>query len=458
MSPSRPAAADQVASQLRSRGRLSAAELQQAAGVSRATLARAVAADPSIVRLGNARATQYALARELRGESRWPLYRLNAAARVEHLGTLVSLERGEFALIAQKYLPVLMHPQFERGVYPDVPWFLDDLRPNGFLGRTYAHRMADRLRVPADITRWNAEHVIVALLHGGSTESGDLILGEPSLERCLREMKNPPDLVAAANRSQAYAELAVQALRGEQPGSSPGGEQAKFTATVDTHDGRYAAIVKFSAGEDGSGARRWASLLRCEALAAAVLTERGIVAAETHIVENKGQVFLESRRFDRTAAMGRRGFVSLAAIDAAFYGEARIAWWRFAEMLERDGWLSADDATTLRRVSWFGALIANADMHLGNCGLMLTDEKPLRLAPVYDMLPMLLRPSSQGVVMDRSYTVPLPAAGQQAHWRWAAEAALDYWQRVLRDPSMDSGVQAFAREAEREIREMAERF
>lgn len=458
MTSERPAVADQLLNTLRAHGRMPASRLLEALRISRPTLGRALAAAPSIVRLGKARATQYALSREIRGESQWPLYRLNAEARVEHLGTLISLERGEFALSSDTYRHVLMHPQFERGIYPGVPWFLDDLRPNGFLGRTYAHRMSAQLRVPTDIRLWNAEHTIVALLHGGSTESGDLILGEPSLERTLREIGKPSDLVDAANLAREYPELAARTLRGEPPGSSPGGEQAKFTATVETAQGRYAAIVKFTADEDSAGTRRWATLLRCEALAATILAERGIAAAQTRIVESGAQTFLESRRFDRTPQLGRRGFVSLAAIDAAFYGEARIPWWRFADMLERDGWLSTDDAIALRRVGWFGALIANTDMHLGNFGLVLTDEVPLRTAPVYDMLPMMLRPNSQGMVTEPGYTVPVPTAGQNLHWLWAAEAALAFWHQVQADSRMEPAVRAFARRAEEDIASMAQRF
>ncbi len=97
-------------------------------------------------------------------------------------------------------------------------------------------------------------------------------------------------------------------------------------------------------------------------------------------------------------------------------------------------------------------------MHLGNFGLVLTDDQPLRTAPVYDMLPMLLRPSSQGVVMEREFSAPVPTAGQGAHWRWAAEAALAFWQLVQNDSRMDAGIQAFARRAAAEILRMAERF
>lgn len=411
-----------------------------------------------MVRLGKARASQYALTNPLRGESEWPLYRLDAKARVEHLGTLLSLDRGEFALVTESPRPVLIHPPFTQGVYPDVPWFLEDLRPNGFLGRTFAHRSAKTLGVPADLKLWNAEHIVTALLSGGSTQTGDLILGEQSLEATLLEIDNPPDLIKAKKRATKYPKLAERVMRGEPPGSSPGGEQPKFTATIDARGERYAAIVKFSSNEGAAGARRWASLLRCEALASDILASRGIPVARTGVIESAGQVFLESRRFDRTPVMGRRGFSSLASIDAAFYGQADSAWWQLAGQLKRDRWLSAEDARVIRRVSWFGALIANVDMHLGNFGLMLGDELPATVAPVYDMLPMLLRPNSQGQVMPREFSPPVPAAGQTEYWRWGAEAAVEFWGAVQSAEAIEVDVRRFAEGAERAVLALVRRF
>lgn len=448
--------AERLRQLLASRGRVSAADALAGLGVSRPTLARAV--EPPVVRLGKARATEYALQRDIRGESQWPLYRMTPEARVFSVGTLIALDRGEFALVSDKPRPALMHPPFERGIYPDVPWFLDDLRPNGFLGRTYAHRVAQELRVPADLKLWNAEHVIAALLHGGATQSGDLILGDLAMARAVRELDAPDDAVVAAERLRRYPEFAAQVMRGEPPGSSPGGEQAKFTATLQHGEARQAVIVKFSAPGDSPAARRWATLLRCEALAAEVLAAAGIDVAQSRLLEANGQVFLESQRFDRTPMLGRRGFVSLAAIAAAFHGEASTPWWRFADQLERDGWLSAEDALALRRISWFGLLIDNSDMHLGNFGLMLADTLPLRPAPVYDMLPMRLRPDAQGTVVERDYVAPVPVSGQLEHWRWATGPALAFWQRVQADVHVEPPVHAFARNAERAIVQLAARF
>lgn len=450
---------DALLGHLRRHGRQAAGALTAALDISRPTLARAVADLPEVVRLGRTRATQYALARDIRGESSWPLYRLDGAARVVALGTLMALDRDEFAFTASHASPSLLHAPFGHGVFPDLPWFLDDLRPGGFLGRTFAHRMAQSLQLPSDLARWNAAHVVTALLHGGSAQSGDLILGDAALQRALRECDVPPDLVDAQDRPVIYPRMAANVLEGDAPGSSPGGEQAKFTATVGTGGARYAAIVKFSIADDGAAARRWADLLRCEALASRVLVAHGLSAASSELLDVDGQVFLESRRFDRTeGTLGRSGFVSLAASAAAFHGEASIPWCRLAGRLHDDGWLDARGAEDLRRLYWFGALIANSDMHLGNAGLLLTDVLPLQLAPAYDMLPMWLRPGAQGHVAIRDYPIPIPDAGQIEAWRWAATAAIDFWRQAQRLERIEPAMHAFAADMERAIGTTAARF
>lgn len=450
---------DALLGHLRRHGRQPAGALPDALGISRATLARAVAAAaPGVVRLGRTRATQYALARDIRGASRWPLYRLDPQAQVIPLGDLLALDRGEFAFVAAQPSDSLLHPPFEHGIFPDLPWFLDDLRPGGFLGRTFAHRMGEHLQLPVDLKLWDAAHVVTALLHRGSAQSGDLILGDAALARALHERDSPSDLVPLADRSTRYPQMALDVLQGEQPGSSPGGEQAKFTATLEHDAGRRAAIVKFSVAEDSAAARRWADLLRCEALAGRVLDLHGLAAAQATLVETPGQVFLESRRFDRSAdVLGRHGFVSLLAIATTFHGEASMPWWRLAGLLHADGWLDTESAQRLCRLYWFGALIANSDMHLGNAGLLLTDTLPLQLAPAYDMLPMWLRPGSQGQVTIRDYAVPIPSAGQINAWQWAATAALEFWEQA-QGLDVTPDVRRFAATMQSGIGRILERF
>ena len=64
----------------------------------------------------------------------------------------------------------------------------------------------------------------------------------------------------------------------------------------------------------------------------------------------------------------------------------------------------------------FGQLIANEDMHEGNLSFQpaLPGEVGLRLAPVYDMLPMMYAPARGVEIAPREFTPPLPLPGNPA--------------------------------------------
>ena len=197
----------------------------------------------------------------------------------------------------------------------------------------------------------------------------------------------------------------------------------------------------------------------CEHHASEVLLESGLPAARNEIIEAEGRVFLQSTRFDRTPSLGRRGFVTLAALDAAFYANGNIDWWRLAPRLARDGWLNDADAHRLRVISWFGLLIGNSDMHLGNAGLHLTDSRPLELTPVYDMLPMRFRPANSGEIVERRYEIALPAPEQSSDWLEAASAARQFWKRIANEPRISRQFRAISHDAdatlERAMRHLA---
>jgi serine/threonine protein kinase HipA of HipAB toxin-antitoxin module len=250
-------------------------------------------------------------------------------------------------------------------------------------------------------------------------------------------------------RVRHYPALALAALQGEAFGSSAGGEQPKFTVTLreGASSSWRSCIVKFSDRTTTPAGRRWADLLRSEAIAAQVLREHGIDASICEIVEAEGRVFLEATRFDRTPALGRRGLVSLRALDAAFHGHGAIDWWRYAPQLAREGWIVDEDARRLQVLGLFGALIGNADMHLGNASLVLRDERPLALAPAYDMLPMRWAPNTGGEVVPRVFEVLLPPPAFAQPWRHAAHAAVDFWQRVHREPAISGAFKAIASDA-----------
>ncbi len=440
---------DELEGLLRRGGILSATRIGADLGISQATVSRLIAAaGDRIVRIGRARATRYALARDIgRAGHEWPLHRIDALGRADTVGSLRAIHGGGFAFVPQDAAPALLHDDFAGGVFPDLPWFLDDQRPQGFLGRAFARRVAGDIGAPADLARWRSDDIVLALLRHGEDAPGDLVLGDDGLRRTLQQIVQPVGTMTMAERPALYPQRADAALRGEDFGSSAGGEQPKFTTTL-AHDGGWLpVIVKFSERAGTPAAERWADLLRCEQRAGEVLRRHGFAAADGSILEADGRVFLQSTRFDRTPALGRRGFVSLAALDAAFHGHGRVDWPAFADLLARDGWIDADTAHALRVLGWFGVLIANSDMHLGNAGLVLADARPLALAPAYDMLPMAFRPATSGEVIAREYDVALPTPDAGDDWRQAAAMALEFWRGIADRDEISTGFRAIAAQA-----------
>ncbi|PJK02846.1 transcriptional regulator [Lysobacteraceae bacterium NML71-0210] len=449
-----------LVSWLRQHGPASARAIATALGVSQPTVSRLIQRTPEVITIGQARATRYALAHTLGREgSCWPLYRLDADARPECLGALQSLHGGGFLFQPDQALPAFTHGDFHNGLYPGLPWFLDDLRPQGFLGRAFARRVARQIGAAPDLTLWRSDDIVRALLQSGEDLPGDLILGDEALQTAMHAVLQPAHIINVADAPLAFAEQAENALRGEAIGSSAGGEQPKFTATVREDDGQlYPSIIKFSEHHDSAAGRRWADLLACEQLAAQLLRQHGIPASHNRLLQYQGRTFLQVRRFDRSTNGGRRGFISLAAVDAAFYGHGRIDWWRFADELHRDGWISASDAQRLRIIGWFGALIGNSDMHLGNAGLMLGNERPLPLAPVYDMLPMLWRPSTHGEVVARDFQIALPSPQHLEDWRRAAQMALAFWQQAQALAALSQNFRDIAADCEARLHQAINHF
>jgi hypothetical protein len=423
-----------------------AGRLVEALGVTRPVLARLVAeAGDEVLRIGRARATAYAARARSEAGNTWPLWRMRPDATLEELGALHLLRGERFQFVPAGERPNLMRPvETVPGHSPGLPWFLDDLRPQGFLGRTLAHRQGAQLGVPDDLNRWQLRDILLALTRTGGTGIGDLLPGRHAVDLALAELDAPADAVAAEDRGVRYAQWAQAALAGEDVGSSPGGEQPKFTATVTTAGGRHAVLVKFAVADSGQAARRWADLLVCEHVAGHCLRAAGLPAAASELIDAEGHTCLEVQRFDRTAdVLGRRGFVSLLALDAAFVGDGARDWSLAAERLAALGWITVDTAASIARLHWFGRLIGNSDMHPGNLGFHLVDAGPLALAPAYDMLPMSLAPSRTGAI--RAATPIQPGApdraGQVPHLAWAAEVAAHFWHQVassdrVQDPAL----------------------
>jgi serine/threonine protein kinase HipA of HipAB toxin-antitoxin module len=251
-------------------------------------------------------------------------------------------------------------------------------------------------------------------------------------------------------RPEVYPRLATEALAGGLPRSSAGGEQPKFTAIVAKSDGPESVIVKFSPPLETPEGRRWADLLAAEAIAAEILRTAGFATAPSEWIDAGGRRFLEVARFDRTRNGGRIPFVSLLAHDAAFFGEMNTPWNDAAERLRSKGWLEAMDADRLVALWRFGRLIANTDMHYGNAALLLNDRPPLRLAPLYDMLPMAYRPGLENTIPALSEEMLARAESAAPPER---HLALSFWQAVAESRHVSDSFRSIAQGHEKALRQ-----
>lgn len=448
--------------EFRRRGVLTAREAAHAIGVSQPTISRLISdmGEQRLLRLGGGRSTRYALRRSLRvSGSVWPLYRVTETGDMALTGHLHVLMDSAWCLSQDEPWETLHSVDFRDGLYPGIPWLLHDLRPQGFLGRCFARRHAVDLSAPADPRRWNDDDEISALLRFGSDLSGDLVLGDDMRRVVQERMMVELDGVDPSSRQSAYPDLARAALAGEWSGSSAAGEQPKFTACVhDVNADARHVIVKFSGAGRRAEDRRWADLLIAEHVANTVLRDSGVRCAETTVLKADGRTFLESTRFDRAGAHGRRGLVSLASLDDALFGALDSPWTVAAERLCRDGWISGHDAVQLSFLWWFGSLIGNTDMHYGNVSLHLASDRPLVLAPTYDMVPMHYRPDAEGRVTSGPLRPAPPPPQAAAIWGRAASLAARFWSVLAQYRGLSADFQRIATDNTQVVETYREKF
>jgi hypothetical protein len=317
---------------------------------------------------------------------------------------------------------------------------LRDLVPQGFLGRAVPARHID-FGFPSHLRDWNNDQVVSFLCRRGEDCIGNLMLGEESLHRFLRQ----PDatILEASRREHEYPRLANKVLAGTPHGSLAGGEHPKFTTAVRQGNSLRHVLVKFSPEGTGPLAQRWSDLLVCEHVATRVLNRAGLTSTLSELHASGGRTFIESPRFDRAGLRGRIGVVSLAALSKGFPGIG--ATWPSATLaLSRLGIVSTRDAEIVRRIWTFGRLIANPDMHFGNLSFHLTFEGEMPLAPVYDMLPMLYAPTAGDVVVTREFEVPMPSSENLDIWETMVSLAESYWREVADHPRLSAGFAAIA--------------
>jgi hypothetical protein len=88
----------------------------------------------------------------------------------------------------------------------------------------------------------------------------------------------------------------------------------------------------------------------------------------------------------------------------------------------------------------------------------LSDTLPLRLAPAYDMLPMLWAPVPGQATPTPGFAPTPPLPGELAGWTEAAGWAEEFWARVSGDARVSAEFAAIARAAGAQVGRMREVF
>jgi DNA-binding transcriptional ArsR family regulator len=411
-------------------GTASAADLAQVLALSQSTLSRALRdleINHQVLRMGSTRGARYALRRRVAAiGSQWPVYRVDSEGTPEELGELHALTQDGYY--------VTRGPERIQGLTFGLPYSLQDARPAGFLGRTVPMAYPE-LELPSRVTDWTEDHFLTYLTRRGADTSGNLIVGAEALDRYLAGTQ-AATVVSAQERHRSYPVFAAASMAGAPPGSSAHGEHPKFTVCIAEGAVRTHVIVKFSPPQSSPIGRRWADLLTAEYLAHRELEQHGIPACRSALFEFGDRVFLECERFDRVAAKGRLGAVSLLAVDSSRYGKLD-GWSAAANRLAADAALSAEDAERIRFLDAFGALIANTDRHFGNVMLFDSYAGPFKLAPAYDMLPMLFAPLD-GQIVPRQFGRPAPTSAWLTVWPRAHALAQEYWNRLINESRLST--------------------
>ena len=379
------------------RGPFSSKEIQAATGLSQSSVARRLKEmGDSVVQIHEGRLIRYAATCNAFGaDDRIPLGIIDHVGKANVIAHIRPLSHGGFFLEPLHSVSYLLLGESRNGLYDGLPYFLYDLRPQGYLGRQVARNIAKKLDdFPSDPRQWTNNHIGKYLISNGDDLPGNFIFGEQAFLRIQRR--------AIPVTVKSYPKLAENVMKGELPGSSAGGEQPKFTAFKSdppfpaTSGNQSHIIVKFSPKGNNDVAQRWRDILITEYHASRIISENIYLSAETNLFEMAGRLFLESQRFDRFGEFGRASMVSLQSIDNEFVGFGHN-WPKILNELFTQNLVTEQDLLTIEHMWYFGQLINNTDMHPGNLSLTM-ERDSFRLLPCYDMCSMGFAPKSGGEV------------------------------------------------------------
>jgi len=388
-----------------------------------------------------------------------PLVRISSLGEIEEMGNLQVLNEGRWFFDGKKLPSIMKREEFSTGYYPGFPWFLDSMRPSGFLGRAFGKYVSKLSNLSDDPEMWS-DLELLELLATKDCENmpGNFIIGQEALDEYLEVRNQIRSNNFGPYTYNDYPELADNALLGNaKVGSSAGGEQPKFASVVQNpkDEGYKHVLVKFTSPRlDQPAGQRWGDLLIAEQTANAVLRKHGFETAETKVLKDKKERrFLESERFDRVGLLGRRGMISIGSLDAALVGTSLRNWVESATALQEADYISSSDLETIRELYSFGQMIGNADMHPGNLSFFLPELEGelFKLCPVYDMLPMRYRPNSQGEILPVSFKLDLPKAENMEAREKMYPKALEFWDSLSMDEQLSEDFRRIAIQAREDL-------
>ncbi len=392
-----------------------------------------------ILVIGKARETRYAALRKIDNCSEFPIYEILSDGNSRHLGIL-------YAIYPQGFYFLTKTQDASSALFPDIPYFLNDIRPAGYLGRLIPLQNQD-LHLPKDIHLWTADHCLKYLSIRGWNTIGNLIVGEKAFQLYMENCRNPQHTVISKNRKKQYPLFATEVLTMGDPGSSAGGEHPKFT-TILLPENQH-VLVKFSPPANTDIGIRIADLLICEYIALRVLKKHGQDAANAEILSRDNRIFLEVKRFDRIGKFSRLGIISLGSLDAEFSGISG-SWSETSVELAKNKIIPENLLEKIRFRELFGEYIANNDMHSFNLSFFTQGQRVIDLAPTYDMTCMLFMPRNYQII-PIEFKPPLPLVADKKICKNVFLAAIEFWEEVLKDERISYSFKVIARKCKDKI-------
>lgn len=399
---------------------LTAAQLCAATGKSQPSISGALKQlGERVYRIGAARSTRYALKADILGlPATQTLGFTDVSGHAQACGSLTHLQHHQ------------THTKTHGGEWLTslgrLPWFLTPLRPQGFLGRQYARVRPDFPQNPDD---WGLAQTLYIITQHAHNAPGAFALGEINQGRLVDEVS-----AVVADRLVQYDMRATHAGQTLPAGSSAGGEQPKFLSEyAGTHSWQH-CIVKFTPPHGTPFGKRWQALLTLEQLALQTLSAHHIAVASTSLLHSAQRTYLESIRFDRIGIEGKQHVVAIAALHDEFVKGNWTNWVTTCEALAKQGLITVQELRQIAAIFAFGHYIGNTDMHSGNLSFFVDDviTPKIRLAPVYDMLPMMWRPDPHYGLSDSPVRQQFMPAGFAAEQTQARQWAIEFWEQAAR--------------------------